>query len=256
MDESTPATNPADSGRALSPGVERAPAADARRNQPQNGTAPRRLKPLRCAFVLAAVALACWGGVWLWEEVLADRVIAKNFRVVVPGSIYRSGQISRWLIKSTLARHGIQVIINLQLKDPRDTDQAFEFQVAQEAGIEQHRCPLGGDGTGAITSYAEALRILHDSESQGKRVLVHCAAGAQRTGGVIAAYRVLVRKESVDDAYAELIRAGWNPRREQILLDYLNSHMAELVDLLVERKVISQVPDPLPVIALSASPRS
>jgi protein tyrosine phosphatase len=78
-------------------------------------------------------------------------------------------------------------------------------------------------------------------------VLVHCAAGAYRTGGVVAAYRMLVQGGSPADAWAEMKRYDWDDSEPQ-LPDYLNSNMAELAAQLVQLGVIDEVPDPLPVL--------
>ena len=54
---------------------------------------------LKIGLIVAVVAAA----IWTWEEVLEDRLIPKRFGVVVPGSIYRSGQLSPTLVQKTLA---------------------------------------------------------------------------------------------------------------------------------------------------------
>ncbi|GAG13072.1 unnamed protein product, partial [marine sediment metagenome] len=84
------------------------------------------------------------------------------------------------------------------------------------------------------------------AEREDTPALVHCAAGSRRTGGVVAAYQVLVQGLPTASAYAELDRFGSRPVPQSPLLGYLNENMAELASLLVERGVIEQVPSPLP----------
>lgn len=186
--------------------------------------------------------------VLVWEEVLKYRFIPKRWGVVVPGKIYRSGQVSKWLIEDMLTKHGIRVVIDLNGIEPNDVHQKTEIEVINRLGLEHFRFALRGNGTGDICNYAKAIQVLVECEREGKPVLVHCAAGAQRTGGVVAAYRVLVKKEPPKKAYAELMRYGWKPHKDTILLAYLNSHMAELAAMLVEKRVLDRVPDRLPVI--------
>ena len=69
---------------------------------------------------------------------------------------------------------------------------------------------------------------------------------AQRTGACVAFYRLLVRGEPAESVYAELPRYGWDPKTDQILIDYANSNMRTLAELLVARHVIERVPDKLP----------
>ncbi len=50
---------------------------------------------------------------WAWFGFIKYHIIPRNFGVVVPGHIYRSGQISASLIKKTLAKYNIRIIVDL-----------------------------------------------------------------------------------------------------------------------------------------------
>ncbi|HET6325830.1 MAG TPA: tyrosine-protein phosphatase [Planctomycetaceae bacterium] len=205
-----------------------------------------RRKLLR-AFALTTVALAVIVAVIaLWSLVLRDRFVVKRFGTVVPGKVYRSGQISRFLIGDVIERNGLGTIIDLNGLDPNDADQRAEVEASQEKGVRHLRFPLRGDATGPIDRYAGAVQAMVESELQGRPVLVHCAAGAQRTGACISFYRLLIRHDPAEDVYRELVSYGWDPKANQVLLDYVNGHMHELAKLLVERHVLDREPDPLP----------
>ena len=73
--------------------------------------------------------------------------------------------------------------------------------------------PLG-NGTGDPAHVVEALVAIHDAIGRGDQVLVQCAAGSERTGGVIYLYRTLVLGESPDAAYAELLGYGHRPNAQ------------------------------------------
>jgi len=206
----------------------------------------KRLRFRRIALLLAPIGLAAVAIV-LWQTVLKDRLIAKRWGVVEPGKIYRSGQLSRFLIEPMLRDHRIQIVVDLTGDDPGNRDQPAERAAIEKLGIDLRRCPLWGDGTGDIRQYAAAITAIVEARRANKPVLVHCYAGSQRTGGVIAMYRVLIEGVSPADAVAELREYKWDPNRDQILLDYLNQHLAELAALLVENGVIERIPDPLPV---------
>jgi protein-tyrosine phosphatase len=193
--------------------------------------------------VLVVALLAVAAAILVWDAV-KYRFIAKRFGAVIPGRVYRSGQISKWMLDETIAEHGIAVIVDLQGVDPESEDQKYEIAAAERLGVELLRFPLAGDGTGDIARYADAVEAMAESERADRPVLVHCAAGSQRTGGAIASYRLLVRGDSPEVAFSELKRFEWDP--ESPLVGYLNSHMAELANMLVERGVIESVPDPLP----------
>ena len=59
---------------------------------------------------------------------------------------------------------------------------------------------------------------------------------------------MLVEGMAPADAWAEMKQYSWDDDNP-ILPDYLNSHMAELADELVRLGVLTDRPDPLPVLA-------
>ncbi len=202
----------------------------------------------RTGIILTAIVLI--GAVWAWKEVIEDRVFPKRWGIVEEGVICRSGQLSASLVKRVLKAHGIEVIVDLTGPVPGDRDQEAERRAAEELGIEVKRFPLSGDGTGDITRYAGAVEAVVEAKRQGKPVLVHCAAGAQRTGGTIAFYRLLVEGRSPSFVVKEMARYDWDPKSDTILLDYVNEHIGELAAMLKDRGVIEEIPDPLPRLTL------
>lgn len=196
---------------------------------------------------LAALVVIA-GALTGWELVLKDRLATKHWGVVEQGLIYRSGRLPLDRAQATLANHHIRVLIDLTENKPGNRFQLKERAAAKALGIEYHNFPLIGDGTGDIRSYAQAIAVMHQARHEGKPVLVHCAAGAQRTGGVVAAYRVLVERKSPDEVRAELKHYGWKPGKDQVLLNYLNRNMAKLAELLHDLQVIDTIPNPLPVL--------
>ncbi len=182
----------------------------------------------------------------IWHEGLKYRFIAKRWGVVVPGAVYRSGQLSRWVFDRQIADHGVTTIIDLNGVEKHDRNQHFEVARVRDLGIAHYRFPLGGDGQGDIRRYADALEVIDDCLRRGESVLVHCSAGAQRTGGAFAFYRVLLEGRSPAEACLEMRDYGWRPERDVELVPYLNAHVGELARLLVERGVLDRVPEPLP----------
>ncbi len=193
------------------------------------------------------------GGVWLWEDVIEDRLVPKRWGVVEEGRVFRSGQLHPALIHKTLERHGIDLVISLiDLTHADDDDRAADEaeRIACDAlEIERRVFPLQGDGTGAIENYARAIASMAECLEDDRRVLVHCAAGAQRTGGVVAGFRVLVQGWDPKRACAEMADYDWDPDKDHAVLDHLNAHMGDLVERLRRMRVIDRAPDPLPLLA-------
>ncbi len=181
----------------------------------------------------------------LFDHVIKDRVMPKRFGEVEAGLVYRSGQIHPMLIKDTLVEHQIAKVIDLRYWEDLP-EMIAERDAITELSIESNRFPLNGNGTGNVDHYVAALLSLHRSRLAGEPVLVHCAAGSQRTGGLFAFYQTLVQGMSAQQAVAEMAQYDWDPRKDQILLDYLNEHIGRVAEELVLAGVISQVPQPLP----------
>jgi protein tyrosine/serine phosphatase len=184
----------------------------------------------------------------VWHNGLKNQFFPKNFGIVEPGKIYRSGQISWRLIEPTLKENNIRTIVVLSATGAKPEDVAGEVRAAADLGIDRQIFPLSGDGTGNLDTYAAAVAAIDRSVKENKPVLVHCVAGAQRTGGVIAVYRLLVQHESPAAALAEMRNFGHDPTSNPHLLEYLNDHMSELAQKLVDLGVIDQKPNPIPTL--------
>lgn len=194
------------------------------------------------AIILTVAAIAA---IAIFKVYLEDRWFPKRFGVVVPGEIYRSGQIDGVLVKDVLRQYGIQVVIDLQYDEDRP-DMVAEQSAIEALGITGYRFPLNGNGTGDVENYVSALLALHDAVKRGEPVLVHCAAGTQRTGGVLAAYRTLVQGWSAQDAVNEMARYDWDPEKDTAVLAYLDLHVETLARRLAEAGVIDAIPPRLP----------
>lgn len=204
-----------------------------------------KFKRKRSLFFVLAILLVA-GSIWVWEEVLEDRIIPKRFGVVEPGQIYRCGRLHQALVEKTLKKYDIARIVDLTGGYPKDQDLQAEVRATEALGIRRVEIFLQGDGTGDIRHYAEAIAFIHDAVRDNKPVLVHCAAGAQRTGGVIAAYRMLVQQKPPSEVHQEMTKYGWDPTKDRAVLEYLNNNMGSLAAMLVAKGVLDKVPEPLP----------
>jgi protein tyrosine/serine phosphatase len=183
-----------------------------------------------------------------WNNGVREALFPKNFGVVERGRLYRSGQMSRWQVEQTLKKNNIKVIVALSGHGGHQADLDAEAKAVADLGIDREVFPLGGDGTGQIEQYAQAVAAVDRAERANQPVLVHCIAGAQRTGGVIAMYELLVEHRPVAEADQQLKQYGHDPHDNPKLIPFLNTHMRELADRLVQLKVIPKVPDPMPLL--------
>lgn len=202
-------------------------------------------RPLQIIGVLALAAMAAM--ILGWRYGVRDTVVPKRLGEVKPGLIYRSGQLQPEALEDTLTAFGIERIIALNADDPPPPAEIAEADIAARLGLRRDVFPLIGDGTGEIENYVRAIAAIDESVKAGDPVLVHCAAGTYRTGGVVVAYRLLVDGISPEEGRRELLRYDWDPA-DVLLVDYLDEHMATLATRLVELGVIERVPDPLPLL--------
>lgn len=196
---------------------------------------------------IGLIGAFCLFAYW-WLDGGRYRFKPRRFGVVQVGTVYRSGQIHPNLIEGVLREHRIRVIVDLATDQPGDEAAGAERAAAERLGIRMVDIPdLNGDGIGPITSYAQALDAVVAAERAHEPVLVHCAAGSQRTGAAIAWYRMLVQGWSGARAHADFQKYQRWHAKSKGLVPYVNQHMAALAADLVQRGVIERVPDPLPV---------
>ncbi|HWE01085.1 MAG TPA: tyrosine-protein phosphatase [Tepidisphaeraceae bacterium] len=175
--------------------------------------------------VAAAIALTAALTIW-WYAGLRNQFYPDNFGVVEPGRIYRSAQISRRILRKTLQENHIAVIVDLSRESTPDA--VAEKRIAAEMGIPHlNNYRLGGDGVGDPQSYPDAIKAIVEANRAGKAVLVHCQSGAQRTGGVIATYRILVQRKPKSEAFAETQRYHHRPHGNPLLFRFVEDHLSQ-----------------------------
>jgi tyrosine-protein phosphatase SIW14 len=100
--------------------------------------------------------------------------------------IYRGGQprADAW---SGLAKLGVKVVVDLRRENEHST--AAEAQAVEAAGMQYVNVPMHGVVAPSDEEVSAVLALLDASGSSP--VFVHCKRGADRTGAVIACYRMI-----------------------------------------------------------------
>lgn len=196
----------------------------------------------RAAFLVAGVAVTGLA----WNNGLRDRIEPRRWGVVVEGCVYRSGQIAAPIFERTLRHYGIHRVIDLTDPETISLHRDVEARAVRHAKMRYISAPLAGDGRGNLESYVRALVTMVGAARSHSPTLVHCQSGAQRVGGVVAMYRLLVERRTPAEACAELRTFGWRAGRDRELTEFLNANMEALARRLVEEKAIEAMPDPLP----------
>jgi uncharacterized protein (TIGR01244 family) len=138
----------------------------------------------------ALAALALSFSILVWpacgrqqrEEGSAESPGIPNFHRV-NGHVYRGGQPGPegW---PRLAKMGVKTVIDLRREDEHST--AAEAQAVAAAGMNYVNVPMKGVVAPSNEQVAKVLALLASEES----VFVHCKKGADRTGTIIACYRI------------------------------------------------------------------
>ncbi len=140
---------------------------------------------------VSLIAWVCLGG----ERGLPAKEGIKNFGKVNE-SLYRGAQPDEVGI-TNLSRLGVKTIINLRMPD--DSWKAEE-SAARNCGLTFTNVPFKGMGR---PTHAQIQQVLAIIETAPSPVFVHCAHGCDRTGTVVACYRIKHDRWSTESALRE-----------------------------------------------------
>ncbi|MAT16400.1 MAG: hypothetical protein CMJ46_14150 [Planctomyces sp.] len=180
---------------------------------------------------MALIALLFVAIAIFWRKQLHYQYFPKRWAVVYNRGLYRSGQLSQSLVRRVLQDNQIDVVVDLTGVEPGNSDQRAEEKACDELRIEHFRFPLKGDGTGDLTNYAQAVHCVDEALENHQRVLVHCAAGIHRTGGVLAMYKLHVLGESANEITRGLNEFGfWDEAVNAKLIPFLNENREAMAE--------------------------
>lgn len=121
-----------------------------------------------------------------------------NFGEVTP-NLYRGGLLNGEGIKA-LKKLGINLIVDTHANDASEERDAKSLGM-QYVAIPWH-CPWPHDEV-----FAKFLKVVHDNK--GKKIFVHCRLGDDRTGMMVAAYRIAEEDWTADEAMTEMRSFGF-----------------------------------------------
>lgn len=134
--------------------------------------------------------------------------------------IYRGAQPAVWGYK-TLASMGIKTIIDLR---GEGISEAVEEKLVKKNGMNFLSVPLDGHKPPSDDSITKLIGILNDETKWP--VFIHCRRGADRTGTVIACYRIVHDKWDNQRALAEAKTFDMDPGQKLMQKFILQFHVS------------------------------
>jgi protein tyrosine/serine phosphatase len=130
----------------------------------------------------------------------------RKFEEVVPARLYRGGQPTPAQLERIVREKGIRTFVNLRHKDhwQNDPNCIFEREFAEKHGLKFVGIALALPPTDE--QVRQALDILDDEKSWP--VLVHCSAGIERSGMIVAIYRIERQGWTSQRALDEMLSKG------------------------------------------------
>lgn len=159
----------------------------------------------------------------------------KRFREVVPGRVYRSGQMTAAGLAAEIRRHQIRTVIDVQneFDDPElrtsflDSNRLRESEICRELGV--RFVNLDPDLVSRRVHDPRPrviepfLAIMDDPTNYP--VLIHCKAGLHRTGVLLAVYRMEYQNWSAAQAVEEMKKHGFGDSACTSANDYIQQYV-------------------------------
>ena len=161
--------------------------------------------------ILGLIAISLAARAWYLEE-------QGNFHTVTPEEAYRSAQLDRDELRHYARKYHIRSIINLRGKKPGKAWYREEKATAAELGI--RHIDYGGIGAVRPPSASDLATLLTLFATAPRPVLLHCQAGADRSGLAAALWKKAVDKTPARQARKQLsLRYGHIPIGPTRVLD-------------------------------------
>src|SRR5262245_49055740 len=127
-------------------------------------------------------------------------LLGPNFRTVLPGQVYRSGQLSPAQLNGYARRHGIRTVVNLRGPCPPMSWYRGQAEATAELDIAQEDVSFSATRMPSTDSIRQLIEVLDRCEYP---ILLHCHQGADRTG-LASVMVMLLRGATLDEALRQL----------------------------------------------------
>jgi protein tyrosine/serine phosphatase len=124
-----------------------------------------------------------------------------NFHTITYGEAYRSAQLDTDEFEYYIKKYNIKSIVNLRGKNPELPWYEEEIRVSAKHGIKHFDISLSASREPTEEDINELIEIF---KTAPRPVLIHCQAGADRSGLAAAMWKVVVDREPKSEAEKQL----------------------------------------------------
>jgi undecaprenyl-diphosphatase len=174
------------------------------------------VKPRQSKLIKTAAVLICFlwiiaaARLWYLEE-------QGNFHPITPGEAYRSAQMDPDELEYDIRKFAIRSVINLNGKDVGEPQYEAENTSCREMGVRYYDLGLSASKKPSSHEIEKLLKLFRIAP---RPVLIHCRAGADRSGLAAALWKVVIDGAPKSVAREQLsIRYGHMPFGPTQVLD-------------------------------------
>jgi protein tyrosine phosphatase (PTP) superfamily phosphohydrolase (DUF442 family) len=132
-------------------------------------------KVLALSGMIAVLGLVGW------------RMATQNEGAVLPGELYRSGQLDAPELSTMIGAHGIRTVVNLRGKNPQSEWYIQEVALCRKLGVQHVDVRWSAQH---LPPPAEVIKLLDAYRDMPRPILLHCRSGSDRTGLASALYLI------------------------------------------------------------------
>jgi len=138
---------------------------------------------------------------------IAYIMATNNFHPITAGEAYRSAQLDRDELAYYIKKYNIRSIVNLRGKNLNKPWYREEAQISAELNVAHYSIGLSASQE---LKDEDIKRLSEIFKTAPRPVLIHCQAGADRSGLVAAMWKVVVDKEPKSEAKKQLSILYWH----------------------------------------------
>jgi protein tyrosine/serine phosphatase len=124
-----------------------------------------------------------------------------NFHAITPNEAYRSGQLDTDELEHYIKKYNIKSILNLRGPHPKTIWYAQDIQASEKFHINHYDVSLSASHAPTEQDIEKIIKIFREAP---RPIMIHCQAGADRSGLVSAMWKIVVDGTSQSEAKKQL----------------------------------------------------